>query len=148
MTSWQAARAGAIFDVSTPSGERTLELSLPGEFNVRNAAMALAMLEAAGLAFDDVADGLCSAQVPGRMERVDLADDAPTASWTLRTLRKRLHQLLMPLGRQSMAAVLSPCSVLGETVTWPSVVQWARLPLSVPISSSLLMTTHVPKILR
>lgn len=26
----------------------------------------------------------------------------------------------MPLGRQSMAAVLSPCSVLGETVTWPS----------------------------
>ncbi|PMU83586.1 UDP-N-acetylmuramoyl-L-alanyl-D-glutamate--2,6-diaminopimelate ligase, partial [Pseudomonas sp. GW704-F3] len=26
-----------------------------------------------------VADGLCSAQVPGRMERVDLADDAPTA---------------------------------------------------------------------
>ena len=79
VTSWQAARAGAIFDVSTPSGERTLELSLPGEFNVRNAAMALAMLEAAGLAFDDVADGLCSAQVPGRMERVDLADDAPTA---------------------------------------------------------------------
>nr|WP_326833457.1 UDP-N-acetylmuramoyl-L-alanyl-D-glutamate--2,6-diaminopimelate ligase [Cutibacterium porci] len=79
VTSWHAAAAGAVFDVNTPSGKRTLELSLPGEFNVRNAAMALAMLEAAGLTFDDVADGLASAQVPGRMERVDLGAEAPTA---------------------------------------------------------------------
>ncbi|WCC81033.1 UDP-N-acetylmuramoyl-L-alanyl-D-glutamate--2,6-diaminopimelate ligase [Cutibacterium equinum] len=78
VTSWYPGPRGAIFDVTTPSGQRTLELSLPGEYNVRNAAMALAMLEAAGLSFDEVVQGLCSAQVPGRMERVDLGPDSPT----------------------------------------------------------------------
>lgn len=79
VTSWHPGPHGAVLEVTTPSGERTLELSLPGEFNVRNAVMALAMLEAAGLSFDEVAHGLSSAQVPGRMERVDLGPDSPTA---------------------------------------------------------------------
>jgi UDP-N-acetylmuramoyl-L-alanyl-D-glutamate--2,6-diaminopimelate ligase len=68
---------GSELVVDTPSGRRRLHLSLPGEFNVRNATMALAMLETAGYAFEEVAPGLAVAQVPGRMQRVPLGPGAP-----------------------------------------------------------------------
>lgn len=68
---------GSLVRVDTPSGRREMHLSLPGEFNVRNAVMALAMLERAGHRFDEVAPGLEGAQVPGRMERVDVGAGAP-----------------------------------------------------------------------
>lgn len=68
---------GSELEVDTPSGRRQLHLSLPGEFNVRNAVMALAMLEAAGHDFESVAPGLAIAQVPGRMQRVPLDPGAP-----------------------------------------------------------------------
>jgi UDP-N-acetylmuramoyl-L-alanyl-D-glutamate--2,6-diaminopimelate ligase len=78
VASWQARGGlGSIVQVETPSGLRELPLSLPGEFNVRNAVMALAMLKRAGHGFDDVAPGLAQAQVPGRMERVDIGTGAP-----------------------------------------------------------------------
>jgi UDP-N-acetylmuramoyl-L-alanyl-D-glutamate--2,6-diaminopimelate ligase len=58
---------------------RTLEftLSLPGDFNVRNAITALAVLDAAGVDLDAAASGLESASVPGRMQRVDLGPAGP-----------------------------------------------------------------------
>jgi UDP-N-acetylmuramoyl-L-alanyl-D-glutamate--2,6-diaminopimelate ligase len=52
-------------------------LSLPGEFNVRNALTAVAMLQAAGVDLDQAITGLADARVPGRMQRVDLGPDAP-----------------------------------------------------------------------
>jgi UDP-N-acetylmuramoyl-L-alanyl-D-glutamate--2,6-diaminopimelate ligase len=52
-------------------------LSLPGEFNVRNALTAVAMLEAAGVDLDQAITGLADARVPGRMQRVDLGPGAP-----------------------------------------------------------------------
>ena len=52
-------------------------LSLPGEFNVRNALTAVAMLEAAGVDLDQAMTGLADARVPGRMQRVDLGSGAP-----------------------------------------------------------------------
>jgi UDP-N-acetylmuramoyl-L-alanyl-D-glutamate--2,6-diaminopimelate ligase len=52
-------------------------LSLPGEFNVRNALTAVAMLEAAGVDLDQAITGLADARVPGRMQRVDLGSGAP-----------------------------------------------------------------------
>jgi UDP-N-acetylmuramoyl-L-alanyl-D-glutamate--2,6-diaminopimelate ligase len=52
-------------------------LSLPGEFNVRNALTAVAMLDAAGVDLDQAITGLADARVPGRMQRVDLGPDAP-----------------------------------------------------------------------
>ncbi len=52
-------------------------LSLPGDFNVRNALTALAMVDAAGLDASAAAAGLVNATVPGRMQRVDLPDHAP-----------------------------------------------------------------------
>lgn len=76
--SWSPDGAlGARVTVSTPSGRREFTISLPGLYNVRNAVMALAMLESAGLGFDAVVDGLEHAQVPGRMEQVRLGDGAP-----------------------------------------------------------------------
>ncbi len=52
-------------------------LGLPGEFNVRNALTCLAMLDAAGIDAQRAAQGLAHAQVPGRMQRVDLDRQGP-----------------------------------------------------------------------
>lgn len=54
-----------------------LTLQMPGDFNAQNAALALAMLIESGLPGEKVMIGLCEAQVPGRMQRVPLGDDAP-----------------------------------------------------------------------
>ena len=60
-----------------PGGWTTFSLSMLGEFNVANAVTALAMVGARGLDVDAAAAGLASAQVPGRMQRVDLGAGAP-----------------------------------------------------------------------
>ena len=60
-----------------PGGEVTFELSMLGDFNARNALTALAMVGAAGHDVADAAAGLARAQVPGRMQRVDLGEGAP-----------------------------------------------------------------------
>lgn len=57
--------------------ELTFVCALPGEFNVRNAITALAMLEVIGIDLEQAAAGLADAQVPGRMQRVELGPDAP-----------------------------------------------------------------------
>ncbi|MFT3887271.1 MAG: UDP-N-acetylmuramoyl-L-alanyl-D-glutamate--2,6-diaminopimelate ligase [Arachnia sp.] len=54
-----------------------LTLALPGRYNMIDAAVAFAMLEAVGVAADDALRGLATAQVPGRMQRVDLGPGAP-----------------------------------------------------------------------
>lgn len=54
-----------------------LELTLPGRYNMIDAAVALAMLEAVGVPTAAALAGLRVAQVPGRMQRVDLGGDAP-----------------------------------------------------------------------
>ena len=59
--------------------DRTIEftLGLPGDFNVRNAVTALAMVAVTGGDLDAAARGLAGASVPGRMQRVDLGPQAP-----------------------------------------------------------------------
>ena len=58
---------------------RTLDfsLNLPGDFNIRNALTALAMVDAIGGDVDRAAIGLGHAQVAGRMQRVELGEGAP-----------------------------------------------------------------------
>ncbi|MCB0912909.1 MAG: UDP-N-acetylmuramoyl-L-alanyl-D-glutamate--2,6-diaminopimelate ligase, partial [Propionibacteriaceae bacterium] len=63
--------------LGTPAGEREFRLGLLGEFNLRNAATAVAMLEAAGVDLDRALPGLADAFVPGRMQRVELGAGAP-----------------------------------------------------------------------
>jgi UDP-N-acetylmuramoyl-L-alanyl-D-glutamate--2,6-diaminopimelate ligase len=60
-----------------PGRKLEFTLSLPGDFNVSNALTALAMLDAARVDLDAAAAGLASAQVPGRMQRVDLGPRGP-----------------------------------------------------------------------
>ena len=53
-------------------------LPLPGDFNLRNAMTALAMVSLAGGDPAEAAAGLVTAHVPGRMQRVPLGSGAPT----------------------------------------------------------------------
>jgi UDP-N-acetylmuramoyl-L-alanyl-D-glutamate--2,6-diaminopimelate ligase len=55
-------------DVEGPDGRLTVEIALPGEFNVANALLAVAMLRSAGVPAEQIAAGLATATVPGRME--------------------------------------------------------------------------------
>ena len=61
----------------TPSGEVGFRLGLLGEFNLRNATTAAAMLDVAGLDLTVALGAFAQAAVPGRMQRVDLGPEAP-----------------------------------------------------------------------
>ncbi|MFI9009692.1 UDP-N-acetylmuramoyl-L-alanyl-D-glutamate--2,6-diaminopimelate ligase [Actinosynnema sp. NPDC053489] len=53
-----------------------VELSLPGDFNVANALLAIACLRTAGdVPLDAIREGLATVRVPGRMQRVDEGQD-------------------------------------------------------------------------
>lgn len=60
-----------------PGGEVEFTLSMLGEFNVANAVTALALVGAAGGDVAVAAAGLAEAQVPGRMQRVELGEGRP-----------------------------------------------------------------------
>ncbi|HRA06040.1 MAG TPA: UDP-N-acetylmuramoyl-L-alanyl-D-glutamate--2,6-diaminopimelate ligase [Propionicimonas sp.] len=64
--------------VATPAGPREFTLGLFGAFNVRNAVTATAILDLAGIDLDQALPGFAEAQVPGRMQRVDLGAGAPS----------------------------------------------------------------------
>jgi UDP-N-acetylmuramoyl-L-alanyl-D-glutamate--2,6-diaminopimelate ligase len=67
------APSGAqAFALHGPDGVTvTAELRLPGAYNVANAALAVAVLAAAGVGPGDAVRGIAGVDVPGRMERVD-----------------------------------------------------------------------------
>ena len=73
------ADGGSRVRLAHPGGETVFDLSMLGSFNVANAVTALGLVHAAGLDVDAAAAGLAAAQVPGRMQRVDLGPDAPHA---------------------------------------------------------------------
>jgi UDP-N-acetylmuramoyl-L-alanyl-D-glutamate--2,6-diaminopimelate ligase len=57
-----------VFDAVGPGETLTLEISLPGEFNIANALLATAMLRQLDVPAEAIATGLRNASVPGRME--------------------------------------------------------------------------------
>jgi UDP-N-acetylmuramoyl-L-alanyl-D-glutamate--2,6-diaminopimelate ligase len=68
----QTSRGGQAFVAVDPSGARhDIAIPLPGVYNVANALLALALLQAVGVTPEEAAPGLAGAQVPGRMESVD-----------------------------------------------------------------------------
>lgn len=67
----------SLVTARTPAGDVEYPISMLGDFNVRNSLTALAMVGAAGLDVERAASGLVNAQVPGRMQRVDLGADRP-----------------------------------------------------------------------
>jgi UDP-N-acetylmuramoyl-L-alanyl-D-glutamate--2,6-diaminopimelate ligase len=63
---------GSRFRLSTPAGERSLMLPLPGRFNVANALAALAATHSLGADLDTLAQALeRGVRVPGRVEPVE-----------------------------------------------------------------------------
>jgi UDP-N-acetylmuramoyl-L-alanyl-D-glutamate--2,6-diaminopimelate ligase len=79
---WTAAgittsRAGEqSFTMHGPDGlTLPVTLPIPGSFNVANALLAAACLHTAGIAPADIAAGMSTVEVPGRMERVALGQD-------------------------------------------------------------------------
>ena len=63
--------------VRAPGREIGFGLALPGDFNLRNAMTALAMVELTGGDVVAAAAGLADVDVPGRMQRVPLGPGAP-----------------------------------------------------------------------
>lgn len=64
-------------ELVTPGGSHQFTVGMLGEFNVRNALTAAAMVDAAGLPLARALAGLATAAVPGRMQRVELGEGAP-----------------------------------------------------------------------
>jgi UDP-N-acetylmuramoyl-L-alanyl-D-glutamate--2,6-diaminopimelate ligase len=63
---------GQHFIAVDPDGHRhEVALRLPGRYNVTNALLALALLQATGVTPEQAAPGLAGAAVPGRLESVD-----------------------------------------------------------------------------
>ncbi|HEV2892124.1 MAG TPA: cyanophycin synthetase, partial [Actinomycetota bacterium] len=88
--------------------DRTIEftLSLPGDFNVRNAVTALAMVAATGGDVDAAARGLAGASLPGRMQRVDLGLQAPVVYVDFAHTPQAVAAALQAAGPRRRIAVL------------------------------------------
>ncbi len=64
------------FTAVDPAGvHHRLRIRLPGRFNIANALLALAMLDAVGVSPEQAAPGLRAATVPGRLELIDRGQD-------------------------------------------------------------------------
>ena len=71
-----AGEAGSQFDVSTSWGAGSVDLALPGDFNVANAAEVLALLLCNDVPLETACETLAGLSAPpGRMELVNEADD-------------------------------------------------------------------------
>ncbi|MGV8908892.1 MAG: UDP-N-acetylmuramoyl-L-alanyl-D-glutamate--2,6-diaminopimelate ligase [Propionicimonas sp.] len=77
LTSEPGADGRTRVRLATPSGTVEFTLGLLGDFNVRNATTAVAILALAGVDLDAALPGFAEAFVPGRMQRVDLGREAP-----------------------------------------------------------------------
>ncbi|WP_148256636.1 UDP-N-acetylmuramoyl-L-alanyl-D-glutamate--2,6-diaminopimelate ligase [Kribbella flavida] len=64
----QSEHGGTVIDIRGPGEALTVEIVLPGDFNVANALLAVAMLRQVDVPADEIAAGLRTARVPGRME--------------------------------------------------------------------------------
>ncbi|MGV9800675.1 UDP-N-acetylmuramoyl-L-alanyl-D-glutamate--2,6-diaminopimelate ligase [Mycobacterium sp. NPDC003449] len=64
------------FTLCDPAGvHHELGIGLPGAYNVANAALAVALLDAVGVSPEQAAPGLPAATVPGRLQTVDRGQD-------------------------------------------------------------------------
>jgi UDP-N-acetylmuramoyl-L-alanyl-D-glutamate--2,6-diaminopimelate ligase len=67
-----AVDGSTSFEVHGPGGEFAAGCRVPGGYNVANAVLALAILDAAGVPAEVAAPAVAAATVPGRMERIEL----------------------------------------------------------------------------
>ncbi|MUL45476.1 UDP-N-acetylmuramoyl-L-alanyl-D-glutamate--2,6-diaminopimelate ligase [Mycobacterium sp. CBMA293] len=68
----EADRGGQQFTAVGPDGAaHRLRIGLPGGYNVANAMLAVALLDAVGVSPEHAAPGLAAASVPGRLQPID-----------------------------------------------------------------------------
>ena len=88
-------------------------LNLPGDFNVRNALTALAMVDAIGGDLERATIGLGQAEVAGRMQRVALGEEAPLVyvdfAHTPQAIAAALQAVGQPLQRSHRRIVVLGC---------------------------------------
>jgi UDP-N-acetylmuramoyl-L-alanyl-D-glutamate--2,6-diaminopimelate ligase len=70
----QSEHGTTVLDIAGPGESLTVEIRLPGDFNVANALLAVAMLRQLDVPADEIAAGLATAAVPGRMETFTRGD--------------------------------------------------------------------------
>ena len=94
--------------VSAELRGRTIDfsLNLPGDFNIRNALTALAMVDAIGGDLERAATGLGQAQVSGRMQRVELGPGAPLVYVDFAHTPQAIAAALEALGNRRRLVVL------------------------------------------
>lgn len=69
-------RGGQEFVAVDPAGvHHTLQIGLPGRYNIANALLAVALLDVVGVSPEQGAPGLRAAAVPGRLEAIDHGQD-------------------------------------------------------------------------
>ncbi|MDR1834004.1 MAG: UDP-N-acetylmuramoyl-L-alanyl-D-glutamate--2,6-diaminopimelate ligase [Propionibacteriaceae bacterium] len=68
---------GTWVSLLTPGGDYEFTLDMPGEFSVRNALLAAAMLDQAGVPLAEALPGFATVSAPGRMQQVKLGGGAP-----------------------------------------------------------------------
>jgi UDP-N-acetylmuramoyl-L-alanyl-D-glutamate--2,6-diaminopimelate ligase len=69
-------RGGQEFVAVDPAGvHHTLRIALPGRYNIANALLAVALLDAVGVSPEQGAPGLRTAAVPGRLESIERGQD-------------------------------------------------------------------------
>lgn len=66
---------GTAFALAGPEGVEPAGCAIPGRFNVANAALAIAILAELGVPGAVAIPAVAAAQVPGRMERIDVGQD-------------------------------------------------------------------------
>ncbi|KZS74294.1 UDP-N-acetylmuramoyl-L-alanyl-D-glutamate--2,6-diaminopimelate ligase [Mycobacterium kansasii] len=68
--------AGQEFTAVDPAGvQHRVHIGLPGNYNIANCLLALAILDSIGVSPEQAAPGLRQARVPGRLEQVDRGQD-------------------------------------------------------------------------
>lgn len=69
-------QGGSEFTATDPAGvDHRVGIRLPGDYNVANCLLALAILDRVGVSPEQAAPGLREARVPGRLEAVDRGQD-------------------------------------------------------------------------
>jgi lipid II isoglutaminyl synthase (glutamine-hydrolysing) len=115
------------FTLTTPEGERRIELPLPGLYNVYNALGAAALCLRLGVPLDDVAAGLAAvAPAFGRAETVSL-DDRPMSILLIKNpagANEVLRTLALEGAELDLFGVLNDRTADGRDVSWVWDADW------------------------
>jgi len=117
----------AAFTLTTPQGERRIELPLPGLYNVYNALGAAALCLQLGVPLDDVAAGLAAvAPAFGRAETIDLGG-RPTSILLVKNpagANEVLRTLALEARKLDLFGVLNDRTADGRDVSWVWDADW------------------------